>query len=441
MLTEPGVAHVSGFAASRWFLLAVLGLTCSLTTATQLRPATMWFGPMEVFLSILVAYLLAANIVRRSIHLARAVRYAMIMALGIGMAYFVGFMIAESRGIVADSRARDFLALLFAMSVAVVTLDLARRCLPYRHALACVVVVLTLPTFALFAASMVSPNLFGLQLDYYGVRFQGWSDNPNQIAMVLVPLPFLSMFAAAQTRNRSMRLLMYGTCAGAIVSGLGTLSDALLASWCVAISAWVVLAALERGRQRGARASAPPRLGNWLLVHLVILLATLSVLSATTSLVSDILQRESNQGSVRLLLWVHGMQAAGESPWFGLGPGAHSGVTGPHAGLEAHNTWIDLLAGAGFIGLAAYVAFLVWVAGGLLKPLAPLLVATLVALLVFSTFHFVLRHPTFWFYLALVAAFASRAGGGRMPSEHDGPQAASGERDAIQRPRAAGGTG
>jgi O-antigen ligase len=130
---------------------------------------------------------------------------------------------------------------------------------------------------------------------------------------------------------------------------------------------------------------------------------------------------ESGQGDLRLMLWQHGLQALGASPLVGLGPGSHSGYTGPFQDFEAHNTYIDWASSTGLAGLVAFALLLVWTArrtGGDAR-----LLAALLALLVVSVFGFYMRHPTFWFYLAAIAlanprsepAGAPSAGAARAP--------------------------
>jgi O-antigen ligase len=112
---------------------------------------------------------------------------------------------------------------------------------------------------------------------------------------------------------------------------------------------------------------------------------------------------QGNQGSDRITLWQHGIAAISSSPVFGLGPGAHSGDKAPFLDFESHNTFIDWGGSTGMVGLAAYLSLLGWIAGRAWRNGFVVLVGAVISLATFSSFHYVLRHVIFWFYLLSIA--------------------------------------
>ena len=106
----------------------------------------------------------------------------------------------------------------------------------------------------------------------------------------------------------------------------------------------------------------------------------------------------------RAILWIHGLKTALESPLVGYGPGTVINfppdfcVDGQNT-IDAHNSFIDLLMQAGFLGLILYLVFLK--ESLVLKNNIYLTIAFL-SLLVFSLSHFVLRQPIFWMYLIMI---------------------------------------
>ncbi len=77
----------------------------------------------------------------------------------------------------------------------------------------------------------------------------------------------------------------------------------------------------------------------------------------------------------RLIIWGKALQVASESPWFGVGlsnfrdafygqePWLH--VPLGYASTHAHNTYLEILADTGGVGLACYLLFLFWMGRGL----------------------------------------------------------------------------
>jgi O-antigen ligase len=114
---------------------------------------------------------------------------------------------------------------------------------------------------------------------------------------------------------------------------------------------------------------------------------------------------EGHQGSTRVELWKRGFRSFLSAPVFGLGPGPHAGDERVR-GEEAHNTMIDWAASTGIVGLSAYLALLAWVGIVTWRSGNELLISGFIALLCFSSFHYVLRHPIYWQQLLAIAAFA-----------------------------------
>ena len=107
--------------------------------------------------------------------------------------------------------------------------------------------------------------------------------------------------------------------------------------------------------------------------------------------------QSADEGGGRITLALNGILAFLESPIFGHGTGAFSGVDIPMMRYEAHNTIIDFLTMGGIpFVLIVYVPFLL-AAKELLIDSKYLILGVLVGIMVFSFFHFIGRHPIFWF--------------------------------------------
>ena len=102
-----------------------------------------------------------------------------------------------------------------------------------------------------------------------------------------------------------------------------------------------------------------------------------------------------------------------ESKLLGFGPGPHltskSYKRPPPDKFEAHNTTLDLftqggiVAGLLFVSLCAFAFTKAW------RAALPALAALAFGFAVFSMFHFVIRHPIFWFGAVLCLLEAAHA--------------------------------
>jgi O-antigen ligase len=237
-------------------------------------------------------------------------------------------------------------------------------------------------------------------------RYQGWAINANAVALVMAPVPFVIFFRLGRTRGWLARagwvLLLLAT----ILVGVATLSDGLTVAWTLGMGTLLVLSwlnlvsrpRLPLGKAALAYVAVP------LLTVLAVLLAGYQAWHFLQESAEDIYNKQEGQGSFRLRLWQFALVAISRSPLVGLGPGAHSGHLGPFSDGEAHNTFLDWGASTGLLGVALYVALLAWVLTQAYRARTPTLLCAAISIAAFSMFHYVLRHPVFWFYLIYVAA-------------------------------------
>ncbi|MDW8468611.1 MAG: hypothetical protein RML56_05995 [Burkholderiales bacterium] len=245
-----------------------------------------------------------------------------------------------------------------------------------------------------------------------GIRFHGWSVNANQMALLLVAAPFLGLILLrnlGETASIGFRFGVVLAVATSVAAGWATASGALRVAWSVSVPIMVGLlffAAVQGDRQsRRDLASllqvAVCAVPIWLLSRAVLRAPACVTLTSGFSLGSDIVQ--VGDIPVRLQLIRHGLEAWFQSPWFGLGPGAHSGVTAPNLAREAHSSLIDWLTNTGLVGGSALIALCGWIAWRLLRQRDWVMLSALAAFAAFAQAHHVLRHPLVWFFLVLAA--------------------------------------
>jgi O-antigen ligase len=390
------------------------GLT--LTTATQLRFA----GSIGLGEIMLVGWMLFAMIrlvsyphrysvqpATKGFFLFWAVAFA---ALGLGL------LIAQSTGINADGFYHDAIAFVFTF-IFLMTFSLSISGATQQNLQKVFIIFISatiVPLITMFFLPSLTPFV---EPWYEGSRFLGWTINPNQLACVLVPLPFLSLYLSTQVTGRRLKIWCLFLMAGSLIVGIGTDSDAMMIGWLVGIGLLILLR-IHRSILNFATQHRIVTFGYianlFSTVFALLLLVSALDQSETGNFFTNLYdslnnkgQQAGNQGDDRLNLWQNGLQAVRTSPVFGLGPGPHSGFTAPFLDVEAHNSFIDWASSAGIVGLVAYLVLLGWIVWHAWRHGSVILIAAMVAAIIFTLFHFVLRQTVFWFYLLSIAEWST----------------------------------
>lgn len=389
----------------------VLGIGLGLTSATQLRPVEgLPVGPGEVLLAGWVMASVAELFVRGAVYPARG---AKVLTLFWGAAFCllsIGWVVGLTLGASQPAVVRDILA--FGLSAAIFLSCLAhpnggRRVVAAQGALVWTVV---LPSSLFLLLTTVGVLSVGpIRYWYFDIRFEGWAQNPNQYALAVLAIPIWSFGRLGAVPRPALKVL-----AGvlAVLTGMLSRSDALWLAWGTALLCFAGYQAIRvflRGQtSRVWTTAALLALAMSVLLLLVFTggrLWTFGLTQATNTF-------EANaQGSDRLHRWHHAIEVMGDSPLVGMGPGSFSGPSRPYEGEEAHNTLLDWGASTGLLGILLMVALVLYVAAQVLRRRDGVAGLLLVALIVFSSFHYVARQPIAWLIL-LGALFApARASG------------------------------
>ena len=277
---------------------------------------------------------------------------------------------------------------------------------------------------------------------WYWDRFRGWSENPNQLALMCIVVLFISVHLAETAARPGIMIAALVCTVSPLIAGVATKSDSFLLVMTIACPAYAVL---KVGKWLGIAAAAPGL--RWAIAWLCVLsIPALLVLAAPVAYVaaanSDRMERqfaETNQDAIerdapeRFKLWMQAIDVGMSSGMLGLGPGPHlirskpasvnvedTGAGSRHPSehplpdFETHNTVLDLFTQGGVLAVASFgwlclAAFLITVRAQFNS-----LAALLCGLAVFGTFHLILRHPLLWFVIALCLVAASQTG--RLPA-------------------------
>jgi hypothetical protein len=258
----------------------------------------------------------------------------------------------------------------------------------------------------LLTLALVAPSMGSIQ-PWYGYRFRGWAENPNQIALLVLMMPFIGWHLLRRSRGWRPKLLYGLAILGCVWVGLATWSDGLRVAWMgslggVGFLLWCRAFRRSSGWQMYLTHVTVPAL--LLVLGFGLGAQLLERFEATTHDVYS----EGDQGDIRIAAWMNGLRAIAYSPLVGLGPGSYSGLLAPFQGFEAHNTYIDWGMSTGLLGVALQLALLAWVAWRAWRARSFALLAGFGALFIFSIFAYTLRQPIYWLILVLTVRLSEQ---------------------------------
>ncbi|WP_168213079.1 MULTISPECIES: O-antigen ligase [unclassified Bradyrhizobium] len=423
-------------------VLFTIGLL--LSTASQLRPAGAAVGPGEICLAIWVLLMLSREMGRLGPAPRPALSKLMIFWLVFAVALCVGTMAGFATGDRHDSGLFMHDVVAYVLLAAVSCLSVVEPGAGSRlHRVAWLLATLGTGWLSLqvaFGWEVVDPGDFDT---WEWDRFRGLSDNANQLADFCLLIGFVSLHLAEVARGVGERIAAVICMIVAIVVGRLTKSDAFLL---VLLAAGPIFFALKllRWLMSLERQMALRSAFAWILVLSLPLAAAYATPLGAFVGVEDLIKGMTKGGGdhdtqettrLRIEIWNAAMHRGIEAAMLGLGPGPHleipptivtsrreslndpKHVEHPEYGFtpnfEAHNTSLDLFIQGGLIAVLS----LGWLVATALvvTHMAKLdaLTTWLCGLAIFSIFHLIVRHPTFWFAIALCLVAAANARGAR----------------------------
>lgn len=253
-----------------------------------------------------------------------------------------------------------------------------------------VAIIGTLTYFALYFYSItVSTTILGMPLWYGGtVRFSGGGTNPHQLAVLIAGVAFLHLRALKP--GNALRNAVHTTLLAATLF-LGSETESATLTISLIIGAAIGIMTLALGRIHDWR----NRLLTFLLVASALILSSRAVFDVSKSFIEA---DPNGPGRIEILASVGDTFSA--SPAFGLGPGVHS-TGGVLEYVEYHNSYVEILAMSGIVGLSLFVYFHALLISRTLRD--PWLLATVASLMTYGIAGFSARRLVYWFFL--VSAF------------------------------------
>ena len=420
-------------------LLLTLGLLLS-STASQLRPGDSAVGPGEICLAGWVLLMFFREVCRLGPPLTPPLSKLLIFWLVFVLAQCIGTMTGFALGDRHDTG-------LFMHDVVAYSLMAAVSCLtlvePGASARLQRVAWLVATLGAAWLALQVAFGWGWVNLGDFDTweweRFRGLTDNANQLALFCAALGLLSLHLADVANGSGERIAALTCMSVAIFVGRLTMSDAFLLVLVVAgplffaLKLWRWL--MSRDRPMRLRAASA-----WILVLTLPLVTAYVVPIGTTaaSEVEDFVKGLTKGGGgrdteetarLRIHLWNAAVRRGIETGMLGLGPGPHleipasiaagrrdslnepNHVEHPEFGFipnfEAHNTSLDLFIQGGVLAVLSLACLVATAFVATHRAKLDALTTLLCGLAIFSIFHLIVRHPIFWFAIALCLVAAA----------------------------------
>lgn len=401
----------------------LLALALVLASATQLRLADLPLGAGELcivlWIGLSIGHLILKGINAQTGALLGLLGFWGTFAFALSVGALIGFMLEPQVAIsdaYHDASAYLLMAIMTCSAVAMRDANTHMRRTAWLYILFSSVSLLVQ-----IAAGWDAIQLPSVEPWYFD-RFRGWSANPNQLALNCCIMTLLALHLAANSAGYMRALGLLGAVAP-LVAGRLSKSDTFIS---VMILCSLVLLVLWF--RRWLISPKSPFSLRYTLALLVVIFALPLAASlepfagAEAGVVEQFaIGLTKDQGGeasertveLRLYLWKQAATVGIESGWLGLGPGPHleppEGMTGGHIEdlpYEAHSTPLDVFLQGGILAVAALFALLVSAIVLAYRASLDVLTALIIAITIFSTAHFVIRHPAVWFALALCVSTA-----------------------------------
>jgi hypothetical protein len=432
-------------AGSRW-RDALMAVGLLLTTATQLRLPGLPLGPGELCLAVWMICAAVAGLGRDLVLTPALSRMLVFWAL-FAVAQTLGTLTALLIGDPHDPGLFWHDVLAYPMAAAFACLSLLGAGGPRGLRRSAEIFV------GLGAASLVVQliaawdviNLQPIEI-WFGDRFRGWSNNPNQLAFFCGILAPTALYLADTADRPGKRVAALLCLVPAMIAGRLTKADTFTFSILGAVPIYICLKLVFWIRDSDA--SQPLRAAFAWVAVLMLPLMTVSAMPFVLSGVDEPGQlgmslmkgggkEASAETNLRLDLWGQALDRGLDGYLLGLGPGPHLPIppeiavarptepdldTGDHPmqngtpNFEAHNSLLDLLTQGGLLADVSFIWLLAAAGTACYRARSASLTALLAGVVVFGVTNNIVRPPIFWFAVVLCLATEDPAGFIRVPN-------------------------
>tara|TARA_B100001287_G_C22614774_1_gene496977 strand:- start:421 stop:1233 length:813 start_codon:yes stop_codon:yes gene_type:complete len=237
--------------------------------------------------------------------------------------------------------------------------------------------------------------VFGGSDIWYHNRFIGPAENPNRLALYAISL--LVLTPQIRFNNKFLLTSVFLVCLLILIQTGSDASRLGLAAGFISYIFFLTFRSIYFGP----------------ITFLILVLSTLFIIwnfELITITLTNLWYLASS-GDYRINLLLNGIEAWTSnfiSLFFGFGAGVYSGFAGPFQGWEAHSTLIDMLTIAGILGTIIFYFPAAYSIVVFVRHRKNFLAALIIAIIIFSLFNYIGRHPIYWLtmFISMVNANA-----------------------------------
>ena len=237
--------------------------------------------------------------------------------------------------------------------------------------------------FLFFYSKLVRRSFLGAPLWYYGYRFTGGATNPHQIAVLMCGLSFCFIRNFLNRKQPIINGIFAIIC---IYLEIQTATSTGIAALVLSFAATIYIATGHILAGRKGR-------------FVVYTIETLIIIGAVIigyryfyrSIYSWILSDRNGLGRLNLIRQIGTSFKKG--PIFGLGPGVHALDMSGNV-KEYHNTYLEIIAATGIIGVAAFINLTVHTVKNMMAD--DLFIPVLIAIYAYGVGGFAMRRLAYW---------------------------------------------
>jgi O-antigen ligase/polysaccharide polymerase Wzy-like membrane protein len=410
----------------------ILALGLLFTTASQLRLPGVPIGPGELGLVVWIVAILFRTLLSGapSSSRPRAVSDLLVFWGAFALALSLGMITAMATGEAFESDLVLHDAVAYALVAVVGCLCAAA---PSRlRRVAWFLVISGAASLSLQYANGI--GLIGVPgIDpWFWERFRGWSDNPNQLAILCLIIVLVAFYLADTATSLGTRLAAMLLMFPPLIVGRMSRSDAFMLALAAALAVWFAVKLIVWLHEDGLGLSRRASFARLALLAAPVLLLCLTplVLSRAEEIKGFAMgfakhagAEAADEANLRLTLWRQAIGRGIDSGMMGLGPGPHlqmplSIVAGrasigtqpvnmSHptqngtANYEAHNTILDLFTQGGLLAVASFVWILLHATKYVYRARSAELMALVAGAAIFMMTGNIVRQPIFWFAIVL----------------------------------------
>lgn len=242
-------------------------------------------------------------------------------------------------------------------------------------------------TFMYMYHLTVGDTFLGATLMFGGVRFTGGGTNPHQLGLLMSTVAVMSAGSFLEANTWKDRLLF--VISFIIANRLVYETQSSTAEMSIVIGLFIVI--LYSVHNRKLR-----------LAIIFLLLAIVTMFSSRFYNGFMNWVKSDSNGMGRFDIWSTYPITFDKSPFIGLGPGAHA----MNGAIEYHNTYIEILAMSGVLGLLVFLAFTAVIFYNVKSN--PISISLIISLYAFGLAGFGFRRLVYWTLLSYGLAIAER---------------------------------